>query len=68
MQPVKLIRIKRTNFYNPARKVWYQKNNDIPKSPKPRSKGGTDEEWNRYHKDYAEWEKKAVKEGKVILV
>jgi len=28
MQPVKLIRMKRTNFYSPARRVWFQKNDD----------------------------------------
>ena len=28
MQPIKLQRMKRTNCWSPARKVWFQKNDD----------------------------------------
>ena len=28
MKPIKLQRMKRTNFYTPARRVWFQKNDD----------------------------------------
>jgi hypothetical protein len=28
MKPIKLQRMKRTNFYTPIRRVWFQKNDD----------------------------------------
>ena len=31
MKPIKLQRMKRTNFYTPVRRVWFQKNDDEPK-------------------------------------
>ena len=49
VQPIKLQRMKRTNCWQPARRVWFQKNDDSKKGYKElyeeeRRKGHSEEE------------------------
>jgi hypothetical protein len=47
MKPIKLQRMKRTNFYTPARRVWFQKNDDY------KSRTNKEDEWDGGKSDLA---------------